>query len=187
MNHLHETIIKTKTYWTTPKKSLFHNTISLITSQQISFQKGREIRQKIYAKINSFEITHENLKKLSRDDFMNYGIDEKRVNTITELLKIKNLTIEKISKLKGIGSWTIKSLKILNDEPNILLSEDYWIRKQMSKLINLPKVATIKEIENQTKNYEHDKSELTKFLWRIKDTGIDKIKENKELLREDFL
>jgi hypothetical protein len=39
---------KTREYWSLKEKSLFHNLISLITSQKIKFSQSREIRKKLY-------------------------------------------------------------------------------------------------------------------------------------------
>lgn len=180
-------IQQTSSFWNLPKKTLFHNLINLVISQKISFAEGRKIRQNLYKKINNYEITKEIIKNLTDIDFKKCGMDNNKIEVVKKIIEEENLTITSISKIKGIGPWTIKSLKILNDESGIFLSEDYWIRKRLKELYNKEKIPSIKEAELLVKDVDCDKSHISKFLWRIKPQGIEKIKNNINLEKNDFL
>jgi 3-methyladenine DNA glycosylase/8-oxoguanine DNA glycosylase len=185
-------IEKTKTFWQTKQYSIYHNTISLIISQKIAFQIGRKIRQNLFDLIKENEFTKENIKVLTDLQLVNIGLCLPKINTIREISKCitidHNKYINDISKIKGIGNWTIKCLKILNlNLSNIFLSEDLWIRKRVSELIKVNMILTQKQCDNVVLNSQINKSILTKFLWRITPHGIIALQNNIELKRDHFL
>lgn len=69
---------------------------------------------------------------------------------------------------------------------NIFLYEDSYIRGRLAELYNVDKLtqAQARDIGLAWGEYQ---SYLSKFLWRIKKSGIQKIKMQIPLLREDFL
>ena len=182
-----DNIKKTESFWNLPKKTIFHIAINLVIYLKISFKQGRKIRQELYKKINSFDLSKELLCKLTNQDFARIGLEDNKISVINKIIDAEDLSINYLEQLKGIGPWTIKSLKIMNGEKNLFLEEDYWIRKRLKELFNLDKVPTIKESKKIVEHINCDKSELTRFLWRIKPNGIVKVKNNEELVREDFL
>lgn len=190
----------TKEYWTMPKKTLFHNTISLIISQKIPFHEGREIRQKLFSELGKYDIIYDEFKKISNNKLKEIGISETKINCIEIVIKLfedchddDNINIiTKLALVKGIGSWTIKSLYILSnlDEYNdIFLIEDYWIRKQIKILYGLNKVPSEKEVREMDimKPWKGNQSNISRFLWRLKTEGAIAIINGVSLERHHFL
>lgn len=191
-------MISTKEYWTMPKKTLFHNTISVIISQKITFHEGREIRQKLFEKLGKYDIVYDEFKKLGYDKLKEIGLSEDKIKCIDVVLKcfdkdIDDLAIiRKMASVKGIGPWTLKSLYILSnleEYNNIFLIEDYWIRKQIKILYGLNKVPTEKEIKKMDimKAWKNNESNVSRFLWRLKSDGASAILNNITLERHHFL
>jgi hypothetical protein len=91
-----------------------------------------------------------------------------------------NLLI-KLEKINGIGPWTISALKIMfhsNKYPNIFLTSDKWIESRFSEL-NLDLKTVVKNAPNL--------SNVSKFLWRIKPSGVQKLNNLQQLTADDFL
>lgn len=178
---LSKIIDKTKEYYNIPSKSLFHNTISLVISQKIAFGKGRAIRIKIYDKIGSYEMSYDNMKDFTKEDLASFGLESFQIETIQRVMALPQPLVynDVINKVKGIGEWTKKALELYEgNKDNILLVEDYWIRKRVRDLFDLSKIPTVKEAEKLLDGICKNKSNVSKFLWRIKPEAIKKIRGN---------
>ena len=186
----------TKQYWDIHYKwSIFHQLISLIISQRIRFSLGRQIRQNLYKHLNlpnGNSLIPLQIRTLSDIDYKNIKMPADKIKIIHNVLDaIKDdewdqdfeLLLTKLEKINGIGSWTISALKIMfyaDKYPNILLISDYWVKSRLS------------ELKPEFKNYinAHNQinlSNISKFLWRIKPIGIQKLNNNIEISNEDFL
>jgi len=186
----------TKQYWDIHHKwSIFHQLISLIISQRIRFSLGRQIRQNLYKYLNlpfGNSLIPLQIRALSDIDYKNIKMPVDKIKIIHNVLDAITddewdqdfeLLITKLEKINGIGSWTISALKIMfyaDKYPNILLVSDYWIKSRLS------------ELKPEFKNYinAHNQinlSNISKFLWRIKPIGIQKLNNNIEISNEDFL
>ena len=177
--------------WSIPTKSLFHNLISLLTSQKIRFSKSREIRKQLYVLNDHIsEYNSCKLSMISRDQYRELGLTDGLISAIFEAIKLEqanNLNMNTISDLKQVGPWTIKALRILNfNSDDDFLFEDYWIRKRVSELFGLRKVITCAVCDDLVIHWKN-KSNVSRFFWRIKATGITKIRGNQPLDRDDFV
>lgn len=183
---------KTKKFWKIKDKTLYHNTISLITAQKIAFSKSREIRKNLYAlNDNNDEYDYNLFNTFTKDQFKNCGIENDNlidcILNVTKLAIKNDLTVDNIAKLKCIGDWTIKSLKILNKlDDELFLFEDYWIRQRLSELLQSKTILSQQECKKLTKTWT-DKSKISRFLWRINKNGTHKIINNANLERTDFV
>lgn len=185
----------TKKWYNVKKYGLFHQTISLIISQKISFVQSRTIRSEIFKIISpDKEFSRNNLLKIGKDKLISIGIDENKYNVISNIINLKQnddnklLWLSEIEKIKGIGPWTIKCIKIMFDiEDDIFLYEDLWIRKRLSELLSCDKTLSPKECNQLSSSWKGYRTLVSKFLWRIKPEGITAIKNNKILKENHFL
>ena len=178
-------------YWNLPQKTLFHNTISLLTAQKIKFSESRNIRKKLYElNQNKDEYSLNVFKDLSKQDFFNCGLSSNIIDVIYQVIELEKsniLTIDNLQNIKGIGNWTIKGLQIMNNlNDNVFLYEDYWIRQRLSELVKSIKILTQSECKNLYKN-NNNLTNISKFLWRINKKGTSKILSGLELTRDDFV
>jgi hypothetical protein len=209
------------------RKTLYHDLLSLIISQRISFKVSRAIRKKLLDICYTHNKNKRNVRgveecdadSLEPDpvydpnvikdlDLKSYGISNPKVTKciehVTALALANNLSMNELKDIPGIGDWTYKGLLIMGHgdsstcSNSIFLSEDAWIRKRLSELVDDPRISKsivaanilIDRFTNyllDTNNEKLDKSKLSRFLWRIKDSGIQKIRNNSNLSREDFL
>lgn len=87
---------ETRAYWTVVPKSLFHNTISLLTSQKVRFAQSRKIRKNLYNLLKEDEYTVEAIRKVGAYKLTNCGFTKAQLVILDELIHA--------SKIKGIGN-----------------------------------------------------------------------------------
>lgn len=182
---------KTNKYWMLKPKSLFHNTISLLTSQKIKFSESRAIRKKLYElNENKDEYCPNIFSNLTSTNFKNCGLADNIIESMFKVIKLEKnnaLTITNLEEIKGIGPWTIKSLKIMNNlDDNIFLYEDYWIRQRVSELLKSEKILSQANCKKLFSNSQH-LSDISRFLWRINSNGTIKMLNGEELIKNDFI
>ena len=193
MEHIKQELDKTRTYWTQPVRNFIHNLVSIIISQKIPFRQSRLIRQQMYQKYQTNLFTYDLLIKITAHEWQELGLGQAKIATINQVLKLGQCpNVNDLKKIKGIGSWTIKSLKIMSNllEPNedFFLEEDYWVRKILSKILDRKKVMTQREAKKYVDaNWKDSKVELTKFLWRLKPEGAEILNKKGALSNINFL
>lgn len=181
---------ETELYWRQPERSLIHNAISCVISMRIPFKKSREIRQKIYTSIGKegkVEITKDNFKFKDKT-LISYGLSNEQVRIIREILNNDINTIKDLTKIKGIGIWTLKAIKILmNVDPDISLEQDYYIRNNLTLLYGYKKVMTETETKKILQTWKGYRTQISYMLWRLKPEGILKILAEQKLNKYDFI
>ena len=186
-------LTKTKEYYKLKQYNIFHQTISLILSQKISFVMSRKIRSNIFDMISpNKEFTKENISNIKKSKMISIGIDEDKYRVILNVMNTNecetNDWINKMSKIKGIGPWTIKCLKIMFDVGNdLFLCEDLWIRKRLSELVLSDDVMSQKKCNEISLCWKGHRTNVSKFLWRIKPEGILALKNGDDLNKNHFL
>lgn len=202
------------TWYQVKKNTLYHDLISLIISQRIAFNLGRQIRDKLrkeHEKVYQDGTYRPELVKML--DLKSFGISNLNmidcINHVTKKSGDSKLRLNEIRNISGIGDWTYKALIIMGhmssdgfqEDSDVFLKEDAWIRKRLAQLVyGKPKNISQKEadtlindhtlINDQKEKVQKEplnKTQLSQFLWRIKESGISKICDNKRLLREDFI
>lgn len=182
-----------------PSYSVYHDTISLIISQQISFRKSREIRRNMFEMLIS-----ENLPKFTYE-FINFklsslykqlGISDSKYQTMRSIPNVPDVkfTVQElenyiayISNIKGIGNWTCNALRVINRVPNSYLSDDSYIQTNIKNLLGIENLGK-SEVEYIVNTFfSRHRLEFTILFWRIKKESIDKMKNFREISQDDFL
>lgn len=184
---------ETKNFWSIKLRGLYHDTISLILSQRIRFKQSRKIRQEIYKKLDGDIITYDNIRNIS-DFLKTLGISDNILTLIFSIPNIENIDhedintqkelfksyIDEIWKLKGVGIWTINSLRIMyshlctKEYKNCYHYNDKYINKNISELLNMR--LDEDDIKYIFENYfSSHKRRITMFFWRIKKESVSKI------------
>jgi 3-methyladenine DNA glycosylase/8-oxoguanine DNA glycosylase len=178
-------------YYTIPQKTMYHNLISLITSQRISFNVSRQLRKKLMD-MHPTETTNYDPFVIAKLDLKEIGIGLAMACCIQEVTKIAqskdDLHLSDVTGVKGIGAWTINALKIMHDlDSNVFLSEDAWIRQRLSQITKSSSNLTKAQCDKLTSKWDN-KTKISLFLWRLQKTGADKIANGALIVaREDFL
>ena len=174
---MNDVIEETREFWEMPNKGVFHNAVSAIVGQRIKFIEARKIRSKLYQLLGD---PYSPEKLLACKVLPVNDANQSLLRQVAE-----NHDIEFLKTLRGIGPWTIKSIQImshLND--NIFLFEDFWIRSRMEELFG--KRLTPSSAEKLGNKFLN-KSDASRFFWRIKKQGIQKVRNEEKLTREDFV
>lgn len=179
----------TQDFWDIEFRGAYHEIVSLVISQRITFKRSRKIRSNLYSKIGSNVMTYDQISNLTDDDLEDTGLDNKKIAIIRSISK--DVTKEQFENIAGIGDWTIKSF-LIQTEPNeyhdILLVEDLWIRSHLATLFDLNPKMTTKQAELLFQNeWVGYKTAVTKFLWRLSKCGALRLKNGCTLDRGDFI
>lgn len=167
---------------------VFHVACGCVVGQQVSFSVGRNIRKQLYEKYGN-PLKREII--LGADLTSIVKLTDKRSKLLLEMAKIDderdvNLVIQDYAKLNGFGIWTKNAVSILmNVNRDINLSHDYYIRKNLSIYLN--KTITQKQCHDYILLAKNNQTAVSYFLWRIKKESVEKVKSERELVREDFI
>lgn len=184
---------KTSEFYKQKQYSIEHQTVSLIISQKVSFTIGKNIRKKLFELTKGEEFVKNNMNKISNEQLVKIGIDSNKIKTIRNVLNVEfehtDKYINAIDKINGIGTWTIKCLKIMfKTDPDIMLVEDLWIRKRLQELLRLNKLPTMSECNKLSNIWSGYRTIVSLFLWRIKPDGIKQLlQDSSKLTKEHFI
>lgn len=192
MTNLIDVMNNTWEYWYIQGKTLFHHAISQYVTQKVSFKISQRIRSKLYNLLGN-PYNQDTFNSLSNTSLYRCGLCNEQIiglRNISDIIKEEDSLDVNLLRLKGIngvGDWTIKSIRLMmTDDTSIFLYEDKYIRSRLAELYNRQSLTG-----NQAKNigisWGQNQSNLSKFFWRIKTSGIEKIKNNIALTKEDFL
>jgi len=177
---------QTKSFWTLKSRSALHCAVSCVISQRIRLNCSRKILSKLYILLEADEFTKDKLDEIKDDELIEIGIDSKKIDTIRRICLLAEVN-EKTLKIKGVGPWTIKAWKISMNEQDEMVKEtipnDKYVIKRVFELYG-----DSGRLDDIIKPYSIEESNMImNFLWRIKETGVESVKLNRELYRSDFI
>ena len=168
-------IVKRKT-----QTDVFSALISSIISQQISTKAARTVESRLIDLAGS--ITPENIDKLRIEQIQQCGMSHRKagyikgtaVSAITKEIDFDNLhnlddgeIIKELTKLKGVGIWTVEMLLIHSFERrNILSFKDLGIRRGIMRLYSLDNLNK-KEFKIYKERYSPYCTVASLYLWEL--------------------
>lgn len=171
-------IEETRAFWTLPNKGLFHNAVSAVVGQRIRFSQAREIRKKLYQILGDVQYSAEKLRETPDEDFPK-GVNIPLLRKLAE----PNLVYDDLRSISGIGPWTLKSIAIMTElDETLFLFEDAWIKARVKELVVGLECKEFGELFP-----EANRSDLSRFFWRIKPEGIQQIIKRRKLKRKHFV
>lgn len=184
-----EMLQQTQEFWDLESRGIYHEIVSLIISQRIAFSQSRKIRSSIYKKIDSNTMTYDKISSLSGNELKLCGLDNSKISVIRSITN--DVSKEQFMEISGIGNWTYKAFLIqteANENPDILLVEDLWIRNHLVTLYDLNPKITAKQVEILFgDHWTGYKTAVTKFLWRLSKTGLLNLKKGLTPTKNDFI
>lgn len=162
------------------ESDLFMALISSIISQQISTKSAITVKDRLIDLIG--EINPKNIDKINIEDIQKCGMSMRKAGYIKGIGEavnkrlinfegIQNLTdneiISEMTKLKGVGEWTVEMLLIHSlERPDILSYKDLGIQRGLKKLYGLEKISK-KEFEIYRNRYTPYNTVASIYLWEI--------------------
>lgn len=180
--------IDNKEHYVFPDRSLTHNAILMIIANRLNNEKSEEVKKKLYSSIGregKVELSKENFKFKDKT-LLSYGLSHDQIKLIREVLEMKEINIKNLTKIKGIGIWTIKALKIITNEDNVCFEQDYNVRNNLGLLYGYDKLVPESEVKKILSSWNGNRTIISYFLWRLKKESIVKILEDQKLSYLDF-
>jgi len=177
---------KYKKYWKFPDRSDFHQAIYITISKGLNNDQTNQIMQKITNSIGK-EITPEKFSFTDKK-MKEWGLSNEKIQIIKKIKELQEITSSNLCKIKEGGIYLVKAFKILQEEDDdTFLMDDYNIRKNMSILFVKNKLMTTQEARDISKVWQGHRSQISYFLYRLKESGAIKILDEEELDEKDFL
>lgn len=180
-----------------PSYSLYHDTISIIISQQFSFVKSREIRNRMMSLLDGeskFTYNFINFVLSENNLYKSLGITDRKYQILRSIpdipdVKYSMLELENyisyISNIKGIGIWTCNALRVINRIPGSYISNDLYINKNLESMLGVKILK--REIEYILNTFFPNHTlQFTILFWRIKKESIEKMIRLEPLTEDDF-
>lgn len=145
--------------------------LGAIIGQKISYVQAKALRSRLYKEFGTEFDSLTLLENTTRlqEIFQDYP-DKLTIihNILKQELDFNSSKIWKtLASLKGIGPWTISTIKITSClEEDEFPSGDLFIRRRLQRLFNLPKLPTIKETVNISKRWQGSRTYVAWLLWR---------------------
>lgn len=195
MDYVLTVIINTSQYWNLPAKTQFHHCIAQYVTKMVKFSQSQKIRRNLYLLLGDPYDKYK-FDNSSNQDLINCGLNQEQITTLKYISSIideqdtLDNNLERLSVVKGVGPWTIKSIRLMlsntSNNEQIFLYEDSYIRTRLSELYGMKTLsqANAKKIGSAWNQYQ---TILSKFLWRVKKEGIQKLTMQIPLTQDDFL
>ncbi len=164
-------------------QNVFHDLMSCIIEQQIHYRSTKNIFQKRMEAANLEILTVENFEKLEKDGFKNLKLSTNKYETILRVVDFfekNNIDWEKnddvevrkiLSKIKGVGTWTIDMILMYTlERADIFPADDYHLKLIMTKLYPIDESARVKAQQKAiAENWAPYKSFGVKYLLAYKE------------------
>jgi len=191
LNHdhkIHQVLLKQGYLPPKPKRNIYALLIGSIIGQRIRFSKARDLRGKLYTKLETDDFLPYDIINLGFDGLTSLGIGEIPSNTIINVtlhimeqeleLSLTPNKIRELKKIKGIGPWTINCTNLMyslnsddEDFDDVLLIEDLIIRRGISSLYGIPYSRSIsadykEKVKVISDEWKPHRGLVTWYLWK---------------------
>lgn len=160
--------------------NIFEGLISSIISQQISTNAALTVKSRLKELLG--EINPHIIDKTSIGEIQKCGMSHRKADyikgiaeaAINGIIEFDNLSIledqeiiRELTRIKGVGEWTVEMLLIHSlERPNILSYKDLGIRRGIMKLYGLSQLSK-EEFEVYRKRYSPYGTTASIYLWEI--------------------
>lgn len=166
---------------------VFHDLMSCVIEQQIHYRSTKRIFAKALERAGIEHLTVENFHLLERHSLSQMKLAMGKYETIMAFIEYwKNNTldfniltdkqiIEELSKIKGIGKWTIDMILLFTlQRPDVFPCDDFHLRQIMVSLYNLnPTVKLKAQMLEIAESWESQKSLAVLYLFETKKVKME--------------
>lgn len=180
--HILEIIEKVSIPLIVSSKNVFHDLMSCIIEQQIHYRSTKNIFKNLLKKADIEELTLENFSVFDEKALQFIKISSNKAETISRVCDFfeqntvdwENLSDvevrEKLSSIKGVGSWTIDMILLYTlGRENVFPVEDYHLKQIMVQVYNLNENSKLKsQMISISENWKNKKSLAVLYLLEYK-------------------
>ena len=168
------------------KRGIFESLLRSIVYQQLSGHAAKAIHMRVCTLYPKNKPTPELVLKTHAPKLRKAGLSAQKVAYTKDLAKyfekglinekkIRRMEsaeiIETLTKIKGVGVWTVQMLLIFTlQRPDILPTDDLGIRKGFQKVYGLPSLPTKRDMEALAAPWAEHATAASWYLWRSLDT-----------------
>ena len=159
-------------------KNVFHDLMSCVIEQQIHYRSSKKIFEKMLEVSSLKLLTLQNFSTFEKSGFKNVKLSTRKYETIAQTLDFfsaqnidwqnleDNEVRKQLSKIKGIGTWTIDMILLFTlDRPNIFPADDYHLKQIMFKLYDIDTTSKVKsQLKAIAANWSPYQSIAVKYL-----------------------
>jgi 3-methyladenine DNA glycosylase/8-oxoguanine DNA glycosylase len=166
-----------------PGRSVFQALATAITHQQLHGKAAETILGRFCAIYSSPFPEPQEVLRTKLELLLSSGLSRAKARAILDLAeKVLDGTvpdresaasmsneelIEAITKVKGIGRWTVEMFLIFTlGRPDVLPVHDYGVRKGFARVYGKRKLPTPKQLEKLGERFSPHRSVLAWYLWR---------------------
>lgn len=163
--------------------SIFHSLSRSIVYQQLAGAAASAILARLEALFPKGRMTPRNLLAMDDLAFRGAGLSQNKLVALRDLAAkcldgtvpnkrtLARMTdeeiIERISKVRGIGRWTVEMMLLFRlGRPNVLPVDDYGVRKGIQRLYKLRDLPTKDAMRRRARKWEPWCSVASWYMWR---------------------
>ncbi len=157
---------------------VFHDIMSCILEQQIHYRSSKKIFKSMLERAGISTLNHDNFQLFEENAFEGLKLSQSKHETVLAALTFfseneinwDQLTdsevAEKLSSIKGIGSWTIDMILMFTlKRPNIFPADDFQLKQIMANLYQLNEKVKLKaKMLEVAENWGENKSLAVLYL-----------------------
>jgi DNA-3-methyladenine glycosylase II len=172
-----------------PESSVFQALTSAITHQQLHGRAAQTILARFVALFPTPFPEPRAVVEADLEALLSCGLSRAKANAIRDLaakvldgtvpsrkaahLMSNEQLVEQITKVKGIGRWTVEIFLIFNlGRPDVFPVHDFGVRKGWAALFRKRRFPTPKELERLAAKFSPHRSTLAWYLWRAADLKV---------------
>ncbi len=153
-----------------------------IIGQQLSVKAARTIYERFEKLFKNGEIKPSGLLNLQNEEIRKVGISYQKISYLKDLsqkvldneVELNKFTelpeqiiIEKLTKIKGIGRWTVEMFLMFSlGRPDIFSYGDLGLQNAIKKAYELKQKPTVKQMEKLSKKWIPYRTYAAVLLWR---------------------
>ncbi len=159
-------------------KDVFHDLMSCIIEQQIHYRSSKRIFNRALERAGITHLNLDNFSEFERISLSNLKISMIKVEAINALIEYWSANtpdfnklsdeevIAELSKIKGIGKWTIDMILLYTlQRPNVFPYDDFRLKNVMVEVYSLdPKVKLKAQMLNIAEQWGNEKSKAVLYL-----------------------
>lgn len=162
----------------------FYSLVMSIVYQQLSFKAAETIFNRLLERV-ARELTPQNLKLLTTDDFRALGVSRQKAKYIHDIChhfttwprryhglqeKEDDEVVALLCDIKGVGKWTAQMFLMFTLlRPDVFPVGDLGIRNAMTQLYGIPSDAPLREFEELALRWAPYRSYACHYLWHLND------------------
>jgi 3-methyladenine DNA glycosylase/8-oxoguanine DNA glycosylase len=163
--------------------SIFYSLARSIVYQQLAGAAASAIMARLEALFRTGRMTPRKLQAMDDLALRGAGLSQNKIAALRDLAAkcldgtvpnkraLARMTdeeiIERVSKVRGIGRWTVEMLLLFRlGRPNVLPVDDYGVRKGIQRLYNLRELPNKNAIRRRARKWEPWCSVASWYMWR---------------------